>query len=487
MAVKTLMTDETGLLIAEAIREKAKLEDRVTELEKNKVDKSSIAQTTGTAEDKVMSQKAVTEELEKKFDESNVVQSTGDAEDKVMSQAAATKEFAQLSEEIANVNGDLDEQNRIHSLNLHNSDTDLKGYLINDDGSLLAYAEYTTTDFIKVESGKTYYRSRIAGGGLDSYYDSNKKFIRRLTSDELGSKSFTIQNGVKYIRISRYASLTGIFDLYTEDVNETIPYQLTLDDDVKVKYDNLVNVPRSIKDICSIDGKNILVMGDSIFGQVNDDTGVCANIKEKTNANIINCAFGGTLASGRSEVNGYQAFDFYYLVDALVSGDYSTQNSAVSQGSLPSYYGDKLNILKSLDWSSIDIVTMNYGTNDFTYGTGTARYRSRYKESLGKLLMAYPNLKVIIITPTYRLWLNNGEFDEDSNTHKVVDFTLLDYIAELKDTVCKDLNLPCIDLYNIGINQYNWNQYFASGDTTHQNEYGRNYIADIVSKKLCSM
>ena len=457
MAVKALMTDETGQQIVEAIREKAGLEKRVSELEKNKVDKSSIAQTTGSAEDKVMSQ------------------------------AAATKEFDKLSEEISDAKGDLDEQNHIHSLNLHNSDTDLKGYLINDDGSLLAYAEYTTTGFIKVESGKTYYRSRIAAGGLDSYYDSNKKFIRKLTSDERGSKSITIPNGVKYIRISRYTSITGILDLYTEDVNETIPYQLTLYDDVKVKYENLLNVPRTIKDICSIDGNNILVMGDSIFGQVNDDTGVCANIKEKTNANIINCAFGGTLASGRSEVNGYQAFDFYYLVDALVSGDYSTQNSAVSQGSLPSYYGDKLNMLKSLDWSSIDIVTMNYGTNDFTYGTGTARYRSRYKESIGKLLMAYPNLKVIIITPTYRLWLNSGEFDEDSNTHKVGDFTLLDYITELKDTVCKDLNLPCIDLYNIGINQYNWSQYFASGDTTHQNEYGRNYIADIVSKKLCSM
>ena len=101
MAVKALMTDETGKQIVDAIRERAGLEARVSDLEKNKVDKSSIAQTTGTAEDKVMSQRAVTEELEKKFDKSNVVQSTGDAEDKVMSQAAATKEFGKLSEDIS--------------------------------------------------------------------------------------------------------------------------------------------------------------------------------------------------------------------------------------------------------------------------------------------------------------------------------------------------------------------------------------------------
>lgn len=102
MAVKALMTDETGKQIVDAIREKAGLEERVSDLEKNKVDKSSIAQTPGDAEDKVMSQKTATEELEKKFDKSNVVQSTGDAEDKVMSQAASTVEFTKLSEEIVN-------------------------------------------------------------------------------------------------------------------------------------------------------------------------------------------------------------------------------------------------------------------------------------------------------------------------------------------------------------------------------------------------
>ena len=228
-------------------------------------------------------------------------------------------------------------------------------------------------------------------------------------------------------------------------------------------------------------------MGDSIFGQVNDETGVCAKIKEKTNANVINCAFGGTQATGRSESNGYQAFDLYYLVDALISGDYTTQENAVATGTLPSYYGDKLNRLKALDWSTIDIITMNYGTNDFTYGTGSARYRNRYKEALTKFISAYPHIKVVIITPAYRLWLSDGVFSEDSNTHKVGEYTLIDYITQLTTVLCKDLNLPYIDLYNIGINQYNWNQYFASGDTTHQNEYGRNYIADIVAKKLCTM
>ena len=143
MAVKALMTDETGKQIVDAIREKAGLEERVSDLEKNKVDKSSIAQTTGTAEDKVISQRAVTEELEKKFDKSNVVQSTGDAEDKVMSQAAATKEFGKLSEEIGGLTDKIFEPDTI-AINTHLTAYNEYGYFSASNGGWNASEQYRT-------------------------------------------------------------------------------------------------------------------------------------------------------------------------------------------------------------------------------------------------------------------------------------------------------------------------------------------------------
>ena len=51
---------------------------------------TEIVQTTGTATDKVMSQKSVTDALQNKLDKASIVQSTGSATDKVMSQAAVT-------------------------------------------------------------------------------------------------------------------------------------------------------------------------------------------------------------------------------------------------------------------------------------------------------------------------------------------------------------------------------------------------------------
>lgn len=62
----------------------------IDELHGAKIDKTSILQESGTADDKVMSQKTVSAELAKKFNLENIVQESGTAEDKVMSQKAVS-------------------------------------------------------------------------------------------------------------------------------------------------------------------------------------------------------------------------------------------------------------------------------------------------------------------------------------------------------------------------------------------------------------
>ena len=107
--------------VDEALAKKADKETMNTELAK-KFDKASVVQETGTATDKVMSQKAITDainrkanttdvdealakkadketmntELAKKFDKASVVQETGTATDKVMSQKVVTDNFTEL-------------------------------------------------------------------------------------------------------------------------------------------------------------------------------------------------------------------------------------------------------------------------------------------------------------------------------------------------------------------------------------------------------
>ena len=63
-------------------------QDAIDELQGSKIDKTSILQESGEAEDKVISQKAVKTELDKKIDKASIAQEFGDSENKVVSQFA---------------------------------------------------------------------------------------------------------------------------------------------------------------------------------------------------------------------------------------------------------------------------------------------------------------------------------------------------------------------------------------------------------------
>ena len=63
-------------------------QDAIDEVQSSKIDKTSILQESGNAENKIMSQKAVKTELDKKINKTSIAQEFGDSEDKVVSQFA---------------------------------------------------------------------------------------------------------------------------------------------------------------------------------------------------------------------------------------------------------------------------------------------------------------------------------------------------------------------------------------------------------------
>ena len=58
----------------------------------------------------------------------------------------------------------------------------------------------------------------------------------------------------------------------------------------------------------------------------------------------------------------------YRLANSISSGDWTVQDNALALGGQPSYFSETVTLLKSIDWSKVDIITISYGTNDFTNG-----------------------------------------------------------------------------------------------------------------------
>jgi lysophospholipase L1-like esterase len=293
---------------------------------------------------------------------------------------------------------------------------------------------------------------------------------------------FTLKPGTKYIRI--YCSsdtLKGeelcISPISLDDFIPYYEYAIIKEDAIK-PLDNVLN------------GKTIVNFGDSIFGNRRPPLDISTYISEMTGATVYNCAFGGCRMSAHAR-NEFDAFSMYRLAYAIANSDFSIQDAVniPSISDMPSYFIETRALLKSIDFSKVDIITIAYGTNDFDSnvqleGSENNTFEGALKYSVETLLNAFPNLQVYLLGQTYRFWYSNESVVYDSDSHENVNGDkLLDFVAKTKETA-NMMHVPFIDNYNIGVNQYNRLHYYNSNDGVHQNEKGAKLIAEHIAKSL---
>lgn len=280
-------------------------------------------------------------------------------------------------------------------------------------------------------------------------------------------------------------------------------------DDEHVSIENCILINGACE-MCGYEGSNelsqgkvIVNFGDSIFGKARAPIDISTKLAEETQATVYNAGFGGCRMA-KHTIENFDAFSMYQLAKAIASKDFSLQEAAIEkgkiaqterQGKLPTYFEETLALLKSIDFSKVDIITIAYGTNDFTgnmpigneansYDTET--YAGALRYSIETLLTAFPNINIFICSQTYRFWMDeSGEFIEDSDTKtNYHGYKLPDYVAKTQE-IANEYKLPYIDVYySLGINKFNRDIYFPNNDGTHHNEKGRERIALKIAKEL---
>lgn len=253
-------------------------------------------------------------------------------------------------------------------------------------------------------------------------------------------------------------------------------------------------------------GKTIVNFGDSIYGNFRDaddtaDKSVTQMIKEATGATVYNAGFGGCRMAYHS--TPWRAFSMYALADSIASGDWSVQEDALTSGSsqLPSYFSDTVAMLKTIDFSNVDYITIGYGTNDyagdiFIYGT-EAVFSNKYdyfkgalEYSLEKILTAYPHIRIAVISPCWRWFLSGGSYAYDSDDDQSANTRgyILPQYVDAEKTVCEAYHVPFIDAYYmLGFNPYTYTEYFPANDGTHPNQNGRQLLADRIIGQMNSL
>ena len=261
----------------------------------------------------------------------------------------------------------------------------------------------------------------------------------------------------------------------------------------------------------SLAGKTIVNFGDSIFG-LNSGTGteVSAYLAKATGATVYNNGYGGCRMASYLKADGsinepWDAFSLYRLVDAVVTRDFSYQEAAFgfNEKNMRDYFRTHLNTLKSLDFNKVDIVTISFGTNDFTSSknnpktTANDKYNTHALEgalrySIEKLHKAFPHLEIYVSTPVYRTWFNSDKsaIIGDSTTYKnKFDYVLTDYCKMIEDVVAEYDYVTLIDAYRgTGFNAENRAEYYADPqkDLTHLGDKGRKVLAEYMAEIMCT-
>lgn len=254
-----------------------------------------------------------------------------------------------------------------------------------------------------------------------------------------------------------------------QEITNSMLEQKQLAQDIQITADNIgLPLYNGV-----LDGKKVVVFGDSIIGMVRDSTSVTAQIAKYTGADVVNAGFGGCRMSVHP-TTGYAAFSMCELADAIVSGDFSAQNAQASQGQ--DYFPAQVAALEQVDFYDVDMIIIHFGTNDFSAGvqtdnsenpTDTSTLCGALRHSLNEIIPKYPQAKIFISVPLFRM-LDGTSSDSYQNS---IGKTLLDYINALS-VVASEYHISCIDGYNqLGIQTLNANAYLSDG--THLSEIGR--------------
>lgn len=324
-------------------------------------------------------------------------------------------------------------------------------------------------------------------------YDENYNYVNQIGCNNADSNSKVVPSA-KYFKAYTRVGYTGSLYVSRAEQVGAVDYSYTIEKVVKANNVDLSNVKNRT------DKKVIVNFGDSMFGNYRGDDSISAYISELSGAIVYNCGFGGCQMSKRylasvseESNNAWSAFSMYSLAYAVCNNDFSVQEQYKNYGtteanSLPSYFPEQLAILESIDFSEVDMITIAYGTNDYTAGKAIEdneeefdvnTYIGALKYSIKLLQETYPKIKILVITPIWRYFADGT--DSDVNNYGGSG-TLLDYKNALVNA-CKKLRIPCLDSYeNLSLSMYNKNAYFE--DYTHLNASGRKWYAELIDGKI---
>ena len=342
----------------------------------------------------------------------------------------------------------------------------VKGY-IDASGNVNPNGPYNHTEFLHINTGdiiKYNLSHSVDAVPIIAYYNESKVYDS--TKSVLWTYGNIYQSGTYtatadgYIRITYLTSRDDVYAIFYEDIPDNIK-----------QY-----VPPITQNL------NVLMMGDSIFG--ND--GEIEQFLLKYTKSVVNGAFGGTRVTVRAS-GDWQWFDGVNIISALCDRVWTNQDTAAENLSTETpWITSRLADLKAVDMSNIDVLIMDWGTNDYTSSETIENITGAYDEIIDMLQEEYPLLRILICTPIWRYW---GTKQENLNGDtRVFNVSTLKEIANAIESWAKNKRISVLNAYQEMPLSYNTaSKYFDSNSGVHINSKGNEVYAHLIRGKLNTM
>ena len=224
----------------------------------------------------------------------------------------------------------------------------------------------------------------------------------------------------------------------------------------------------------------ILVLGDSIWDLVRDETGVAGILeKELGNAQVYNLAIKGTQAANTG--HGTEDTCLIAMTEYIIGQ---------RECELPDEVAAK-SMLGEVPYEQIDYVVLAYGLNDYFAGVkqknpedffDISTYSGALCSGVRVLQQVCPNARFVIASPTYCQGYSYGQVVHESPYHDFGGGTVIDYTASAK-AVCASFDAIFVNNFDdMNISIHNGDQYLV--DATHLTEAGRKRYAENVASYI---
>lgn len=251
---------------------------------------------------------------------------------------------------------------------------------------------------------------------------------------------------------------------------------------------------------------DIVILGDSIIGNVGTDGLSLTDYVEKAvGKSTFKGGLGGTSMSMQTDSlwgsRSNMEWSMVKLATAMVSNDWKSQLAALAYADsynginnqvLP-YFSETLNNLSRIDFSKVEILVIEHGTNDYGMGKHVDNGEDSYdittfggalRKSLKMLQKEYPDLRIVLMSPIY-CNLGNEKQGHCYDTKYGEGGYLHEYVEKEKQ-IAEEFGVEWIDAYHTcGIWEENADIYLQDG--LHLSPEGHKkmgeFLADYLNKK----